>query len=77
MSAADLRLTDEFALAGTGLVNLTNNVAWAYLFLVVLTPMISYTLVLRQIGKSRSLRFRFVGLGAMRTVTNMGTRAVG
>ena len=46
-------LTDEFALAGTGLVNLTNNVAWAYLFLVVLTPMISYTLVFWQAGKSR------------------------
>jgi hypothetical protein len=31
-------LTDDFALAGNGLVNLTNNAAWAYLFLIILTP---------------------------------------
>ena len=44
-------LTDDFALSGTGLVNLTNNVAWAYLFLIILTPFISYTLVLWQVGE--------------------------
>ena len=67
-------LTDEFALAGTGLVNLTNNVAWAYLFLVILTPMISYTLFFGRLGNLASLRFRFVGLS---TLTRVGSRVVG
>jgi hypothetical protein len=67
-------LTDEFALAGTGLVNLTNNVAWAYLFLVVLTPIISYTLFFGRLGNLAALRFRFIGLS---TMTRMGMRAVG
>src|SRR5207245_11073748 len=67
-------LTDEFALAGTGLVNLTNNVAWAYLFLIVLTPIISYTLFFGRLGNLASLRFRFVGLS---TLTRFGSRVVG
>ena len=58
-------LTDEFALAGTGLVNLTNNVAWAYLFLIVLTPIISYTLFFGRLGNLAALRFRFVGLSTL------------
>ena len=66
-------LTDEFALAGTGLANLTNNVAWAYLFLVVLTPMISYTLFFGRLGNLAALRFRFVGLS---TLTRAGTQAL-
>ncbi len=67
-------LTDEFALAGTGLVNLTNNVAWAYLFLIILTPIISYTLFFGRLGNLAALRFRFVGLSALARV---GTRAIG
>ena len=67
-------LTDDFALAGTGLVNLTNNVAWAYLFLVILTPFISYTLFFGKLGNLASLRFRFVGLN---TLTRVGSRVVG
>ena len=51
-------LTDDFALSGTGLVNLTNNVAWAYLFLVILTPFISYTLFFGKLGNLASLRFQ-------------------
>jgi hypothetical protein len=66
-------LTDEFALAGTGLVNLTNNVAWAYLFLVMLTPIISYTLFFGRLGNLASLRFRFVGLS---TLIRLGSRAL-
>jgi hypothetical protein len=66
-------LTDEFALAGTGLANLTNNVAWAYLVLVVLTPMISYTLFFGRLGNLAALRFRFVGLSAL---TRLGTQAL-
>jgi hypothetical protein len=66
-------LTDEFALAGTGLVNLTNNVAWAYLFLIVLTPLISYTLFFGRLGNLASLRFRFVGLS---TLMRAGTTAL-
>lgn len=66
-------LTDEFALAGSGLVNLTNNVAWAYLFLVILTPMISYTLFFGRLGNLASLRFRFVGLS---TLVRTGTQAL-
>ena len=66
-------LTDEFALAGTGLVNLTNNVAWAYLFLVILTPVISYALFFGRLGNLAALRFRFVGLS---TLTRIGTRVV-
>jgi TraG-like protein, N-terminal region len=67
-------LTDDFAMAGTGLVNLTNNVAWAYLFLVILTPFISYTLFFGKLGNLASLRFRFVGLN---TLTRVGSRVVG
>jgi hypothetical protein len=66
-------LTDEFALAGAGLVNLTNNVAWAYLFLIVLTPIISYTLFFGRLGNLAALRFRFVGLSML---TRMGTRVL-
>ena len=66
-------LTDDFALAGTGLVNLTNNVAWAYLFLVILTPIVSYTLFFGRLGNLASLRFRFVGLS---TLARAGTQAV-
>jgi hypothetical protein len=66
-------LTDEFAVAGTGLVNLTNNVAWAYLFLIVLTPLISYTLFFGRLGNLASLRFRFVGLT---TLMRAGTTAL-
>ena len=58
-------LTDDFALAGTGLVNLTNNVAWAYLFLVVLTPLISYTLFFGRLGNLAAMRFRFIGLNSL------------
>ena len=66
-------LTDDFALAGTGLVNLTNNVAWAYLFLVILTPIVSYTLFFGRLGNLASLRFRFVGLS---TLARAGTQVV-
>lgn len=66
-------LTDEFALAGTGLVNLTNNVAWAYLFLIILTPVVSYALFFGRLGNLAALRFRFVGLSAL---TRIGTRVV-
>ena len=67
-------LTDDLRLSGTGLVNLTNNVAWAYLFLVILTPLISYTLFFGRLGNLASLRFRFVGLN---TLTRVGIRVVG
>jgi hypothetical protein len=66
-------LTDEFALAGTGLVNLTNNVAWAYLMLIILTPIISYTLFFGRLGNLAALRFRFVGLS---TLVRAGTQVV-
>ena len=66
-------LTDQFALAGTGLVNLTNNVAWAYLFLIVLTPLISYTLFFGRLGNLAALRFRFVGLS---TLVRAGTQVL-
>ncbi len=66
-------LTDDFVLAGTGLVNLTNNVAWAYLFLVILTPIVSYTLFFGRLGNLASLRFRFVGLS---TLARAGTQVV-
>jgi hypothetical protein len=66
-------LTDEFALAGAGLVNLTNNVAWAYLFLIVLTPIISYTLFFGRLGNLAALRFRFVGLS---TLVRAGTQVL-
>ncbi len=66
-------LTDEFALAGSGLVNLTNNVAWAYLFLVILTPVVSYALFFGRLANLAALRFRFVGLSAL---TRIGTRVV-
>jgi hypothetical protein len=67
-------LTDEFALAGSGLVNLTNNVAWAYLFLIILTPVVSYALFFGRLANLAALRFRFVGLSAL---TRIGTRVVG
>jgi hypothetical protein len=67
-------LTDEFALAGTGLVNLTNNVAWAYLFLIILTPVVSYALFFGRLANLAALRFRFVGLS---TLTRIGARVVG
>ena len=60
-------------LAGNGLVNLTNNVAWAYLFLVILTPVISYTLFFGKLGNLASLRFRFVGLN---TLLRAGTTVI-
>ncbi|MFQ5903865.1 MAG: hypothetical protein ACE5JO_09255 [Candidatus Binatia bacterium] len=66
-------LTDEFALSGAGLANVTNNVAWAYLFLVVLTPIISYALFFGRLGNLAALRFRFVGLSML---TRVGTRAM-
>jgi hypothetical protein len=66
-------LTDDFALSGSGLVNLTNNVAWVYLFLVILTPIVSYTLFFGRLGNLASLRFRFVGLS---TLARAGTQAV-
>jgi hypothetical protein len=64
-------LTDEFALAGTGLANLTNNVAWAYLFLIVLTPVVSYALFFGRLANLAALRFRFVGLS---TLVRAGTQ---
>ena len=67
-------LTDQFALAGTGLVNLTNNVAWAYIFLVVLTPIISYTLFFGRLGNLAALRFRFVGLSTLVRAGTQGLR---
>ena len=67
-------LTDEFALAGSGLVNLTNNVAWAYLFLIILTPVVSYALFFGRLANLAALRFRFVGLS---TLTRVGSRVVG
>jgi hypothetical protein len=67
-------LTDEFALAGTGLANLTNNVAWAYLFLIILTPVVSYALFFGRLANLAALRFRFVGLS---TLTRIGTRVLG
>ena len=67
-------LTDEFALAGSGLVNLTNNVAWAYLFLIILTPVVSYALFFGRLANLDALRFRFVGLS---TLTRVGSRVVG
>jgi hypothetical protein len=66
-------LTDEFALAGSGLVNLTNNVAWAYLFLIVLTPIVSYALFFGRLANLAALRFRFVGLS---TLTRAGTQVL-
>ncbi len=66
-------LTDEFALAGTGLVNLTNNVAWAYLFLIILTPVVSYALFFGRLANLAALRFRFVGLS---TLVRAGTQVV-
>jgi hypothetical protein len=66
-------LTDDFALAGNGLVNLTNNAAWAYLFLIILTPVISYTLFFGKLGNLASLRFRFVGLN---TLLRAGTTVI-
>jgi hypothetical protein len=64
-------LTDEFALAGTGLANLTNNVAWAYLFLIILTPVVSYALFFGRLANLAALRFRFVGLS---TLVRAGTQ---
>jgi len=64
-------LTDEFALAGAGLANLTNNVAWAYLFLIVLTPVVSYALFFGRLANLAALRFRFVGLS---TLVRAGTQ---
>jgi len=66
-------LTDEFALAGTGLVNLTNNVAWAYLFLIILTPVVSYALFFGRLANLAALRFRFVGLS---TLARAGTQVL-
>lgn len=66
-------LTDEFALAGSGLANLTNNVAWAYLFLIILTPVVSYALFFGRLANLAALRFRFVGLS---TLTRVGSRVV-
>jgi hypothetical protein len=66
-------LTDDFALSGSGLGNLTNNVAWVYLFLVILTPIVSYTLFFGRLGNLASLRFRFVGLN---TFARVGTQAL-
>jgi hypothetical protein len=64
-------LTDDFALAGTGLANLTNNVAWAYLFLIILTPVVSYALFFGRLANLAALRFRFVGLS---TLVRAGTQ---
>ncbi|GEM_PF-3048795 len=66
-------LTDEFALAGSGLANLTNNVAWAYLFLIVLTPIVSYALFFGRLANLAALRFRFVGLS---TLARAGTQVL-
>ena len=66
-------LTDEFALAGTGLANLTNNVAWAYLFLIILTPVVSYALFFGRLANLGALRFRFVGLS---TLARAGTQVL-
>lgn len=66
--------TAEFVTQGVGLLTMTNNMAWMYIFLVFLTPFISYMLFFGRLGGLAHLRFRFVGLGM---VTRAGRMAMG
>ncbi len=66
--------TAEFVSQGVGLLTMTNNMAWMYIFLVLLTPFISYTLFFGRLGGLAYMRFRFVGLGM---VTRAGRMAAG
>jgi hypothetical protein len=65
--------TAEFVSQGVGLLTMTNNMAWMYIFLVFLTPFISYMLFFGRLGGLAYMRFRFVGLGM---VTRAGRAAM-
>ena len=53
---------------------MTNNMAWMYIFFVLLTPLISYALFFGRLGGLASLRFRFVGLGMVMQAGRMAAR---
>jgi len=66
--------TAEFVSQGVGLLTMTNNMAWMYIFFVLLTPLISYALFFGRLGGLASLRFRFVGLGMVMQAGRMAAR---
>jgi len=66
--------TAEFVSQGVGLLTVTNNMAWMYIFFVLLTPLISYALFFGRLGGLASLRFRFVGLGMVMQAGRMAAR---
>jgi len=66
--------TAEFVTQGVGLLTVTNNMAWMYIFFVLLTPLISYALFFGRLGGLAYLRFRFVGLGMVMQAGRMAAR---
>lgn len=61
---------------GSANTELARNAAWIYLFLVTLTPFVSYTLFFGRLGNLAGLRFRFVGLGRVLGTGVVATRAM-
>ncbi len=66
--------TAEFVSQGVGLLTMTNNMAWMYIFLVLVTPLISYMLFFGRLGGLAYMRFRFVGLGLVTQAGRMAAR---
>jgi len=64
----------EFVSQGVGLLTMTNNMAWMYIFLVLVTPLISYMLFFGKLGGLAYMRFRFVGLGLVTQAGRMAAR---
>lgn len=61
---------------GSANTELVRNAAWIYLFLVTLTPFVSYMLFFGRLGNLAGLRFRFVGLGRVVGGGVVATRAM-